>query len=344
MVTRLDDGRKIREFRNGNDSVSDNNPAANNVLDTLDFDIVGDPAVYNTFLGTFVTRLFVGDEGGQLWRIDVSSADPSQWKMSFFFDIYYEHAQAGIDYALRGPIQAAPAMSPVPQRGQLALVFGSGDVDSTSSLSQWAIVYSIKEKLLVDPSSGALLPGSVSYEVNWKRQLNEGEFLSSSPIIYNNTAYFTSFQPDSTDACDGGIGRIWGLDFIQSSTGTTPVGKLDGDGDPTTTGDTVEYIELVDSIPTGLSLISRPACSGNQGVDAATSGGGSSAQGGSSALQASKPGVLELVVQTGSSGQTNSASAPATGNATSQVRKFAQPIPRPSPQVISVSWGQIQNL
>lgn len=339
MVVRLDTGEKIKEFKNGDESVVDGNTAAGNV-NGLEFDVVGSPAAYNTFVGTFVTRLFVGDEGGQLWRIDVSDRDPGKWKMTFFFDPYDDAFSARIDDTVRSPLTSEPALSPVPQRGQVVVVFGTGDLDYATDLSQRTLVYSVKETLKVNSASGGLVAGGVNSEVNWRTTLNEGENLTSRPIVFANVTYFTSFQPDKQDACLGGTGRIWGVDFLASD-GTDPVARFDKDGSTQTTDDVVKFIELEDSIPYGINLISRPSCAGESGVEQAAGSSGSVGSG--SALLAAKPGQLELVVQTGNSGQTSQNSLPAKGGK-GTVNKVHRTVTQPPKQVLSVSWGQIQSL
>ncbi len=337
MVTRLDNGDKIREFRNGNGTVKDKSGAPDNVEDTLDFTIVGDPAVYNTFIGTFVTRIFVGDKGGQLWRIDVSDPDPLKWTMNFFFDPYFENDGSGLGSTARSPLKSEPSMSPVPQRGQLVVVMGTGDLEYATDPAQRAMVFSVKEKMTI---TDAGVVTATTNEVLWKKVLEVGESLTSKPLIYGNVAYFTSFQPDATDACQGGTGRVWGLDFLKSKAGTKePVGKFPLKPIPLNTADFGEKIEIPDVVPYGLSLISRPACSGDSGVSQAAGAGGSN-----SALKGSKGGTTELVVQTGSFGKSDAGALPANPNVPPAVNKIARQLTKPPKQVVGVGWGHIQNL
>lgn len=338
MVTRLSDGAKIREFKNGDTTLIDTSPVVDNV-DGMEFDIVGDPSAYNTFIGTFVTRLFVGDAGGQLWRVDVSDTDPANWKMSWFFDIYHDLSTAAMTDTTRSPLKNAPAMSPLSQRGKLALVFGTGDIDYATDLSQKTVVYSVNET--VDLATGNV----TSDTPNWRRILNEGENLTSRPIIFGSAAYFTSYEADQSDGCKAGVGRIWGLHFTRNTGGQDPepaFTDFDEDGEPKATK--LEYIELVDTIPYGLTLVARPACVGDQGINAAANGGATSINGGNSGIQSAQSGQLELVVQTGTGGATNDASKPAKGSKTPAVKAFHQKLVQPPKQVISVSWGQIQQL
>jgi hypothetical protein len=266
--------------------------------------------------------------------------------MEFFFDVYNNDlVTAKLTSKLRSPLRTAPSMSPVPQRGSLVLIFGSGDLDYATDLSQKTVVYSVKEILGIDTSTGAIT-GRTTVEVNWRKELENGENLTSRPIIFGRVAYFTSFKPDQNDACSGGVGRIWGVDYLLSKGTNETVARFDKDGNPATANDLVEYVELKDSIPYGINLINRPACAENAGIGDAVSGGGAGLPPGSSkksALSSAKPGQLELVVQTGSAGKTNTAAKPAKGG-TPQVKKFHQRLVKPPKQVIGVGWGQIHRL
>ena len=268
--------------------------------------------------------------------------------MQFFFDIYNDLAEEGvvddgsIDSPYRTPLKSAPSMSPLPQRGTLALSFGSGDLDYATDLSQVAVMYSLRETVTLNGSGGV---GDVGSSVNWRRVLNAGETLTSKPIIFGNITYFTSYQPNALDACNVGTGRIWGLDFLNGDVNQKPIPKfelIDATGDKKT----VEYQELDNSIPYGATIVNRPSCSGTSGVGGAANSGalaGAPGSGSTSALNQAKPGKLELVVQTGSVGQTNAAATP-KGSSAANINRFAKELSRPPVQVIGVSWGQVQSL
>ena len=70
-------------------------------------------------------------------------------------------------------------------------------------------------------------------------QLDEGEGLTSDPIVYANVVYFTTWVPDE-DRCEGGTGRLYGLDFTDCSEGIDTNG--DGDLDSSDT----DYVEHED--------------------------------------------------------------------------------------------------
>jgi hypothetical protein len=67
-------------------------------------------------------------------------------------------------------------------------------------------------------------------------ELDEGEGLTSDPIVYAGVVYFTTWVPDE-DRCEGGTGRLYGLDFTDCSEG------LDTNGDGDLDGSDTDYIE-----------------------------------------------------------------------------------------------------
>lgn len=52
----------------------------------FEYPVVGSPALYDSSPGSLVTRGFVGDQRGRMFRLDLSSTDPSKWSADLFFD------------------------------------------------------------------------------------------------------------------------------------------------------------------------------------------------------------------------------------------------------------------
>ncbi|MFT7622366.1 MAG: hypothetical protein ACI9WU_001539, partial [Myxococcota bacterium] len=327
-VVALDTGKKIKEFENATSTVAGASGASDAVPDTLGFDITGDPAAFSTFIGRAITRLFVGDGGGQLWRLDVSSQSTDDWKMQFFFDPYFTHDSATLADTRREALNSAPALAQLPQRGTLAVLFGTGDVNNEEP-NTLTIAYSVSETIAAD--------GTQTSTVNWKRVHALRENMTSAPLVFGNSVHWTSYEAGEDDSCPTGVGRIWGVDIAKDDSGSS-VGTLDVDGLASTTDDIVEFIELTGR-PTGLALVTRPSCAGDQGVGQSVAGGSADA------LQASKSGDIELVVQTGKGGATSgSTEAGSAGGGTSSVNKFSKKLKTPPKRVVAVSWALIHQL
>jgi hypothetical protein len=256
-IVRLDTGEKVAEFSNDTSNVKymSGGEAA------LDFHFTGSPAIYSNVPGVVSTRAFVGDAGGRLWRIDMRPNDPDDWKMELFFDTYEDgplHAQEDSD---RQPLLGAPTLALNASDGHLAVVFGNGGIDHIRTASTSDVgVFSVSETL-----GGGL--DDVSATMNWAHVLEPNERLTGGALIFNKSAYFTTYLADPLDACAAGSGRIYGLHFTSSS-GNDPQGTMDADDDPTTLA-TVSYVGTGEAVPFGVQIIERPSCqpqSGSSGL------------------------------------------------------------------------------
>lgn len=82
--------------------------------------------------------------------------------------------------------------------------------------------------------------------------LNSGEGLTADPFVYAGVAYFTTYEPDGSDVCDLGTGRIYGLRYDDCSPGmdTNADGEANSlDATHTTVGDT--FVSNVTVGPSG---------------------------------------------------------------------------------------------
>lgn len=277
-IVRLDNGERIAEFSNTSNNVVDESAGATSLTHAF----TGSPAIYADVPGVVSTRAFVGDAGGAMWRIDMRSDDPDEWKMQRFYDPYAAGAELEVSDPLeRQPQVGAPALALDNSQGQLSVVFGAGSIDFVSDGAARTGVFSVSEII-----EGA----SVSGELRWHRELDAGESLTGEPLIFGGVAYFTTYVPNNLDACDAGTGRLYGVDFNEGTEGAgtdTSLPALDEDGDPTTI-DPVRYVSTGTAVPYGVQIIERPACVPGAG---AVDGVGGTNLGGGVAR-----GDLELVV------------------------------------------------
>ena len=72
------------------------------------------PTCYQSAPGQIVSRCFIGDSRGMLWRVDLSDPDPSRWSINFFHDPYSAD-DTPVSYQLplksgkRVPVYTSPA-------------------------------------------------------------------------------------------------------------------------------------------------------------------------------------------------------------------------------------------
>jgi type IV pilus assembly protein PilY1 len=177
----------------------------------------------------YIDRLYVGDMGGKVWRIDISNPSPSNWTGKLLFD---SGGRRKIFY---------PPDVCLENNGQWyeMLFFGTGDRADPKEITVSNRIYAVKdengptltESDLRDVSDTLLNDTDTSN--GWYIRLNRhlGEKVLSTPVVYFGAAYFTSFIPDSEqfdDICYVGQGRarLYALGY---KTGD-PVFDLDGLG------------------------------------------------------------------------------------------------------------------
>ncbi len=191
--------------------------------------IPSDIARVDTTGDGYIDRLYVGDMGGKVWRLDIGSTSPSSWTGKLLFD---SGGRRKVFY---------PPDVCLENGGQWyeMLFFGTGDRADPRDVTVSNRIYAIKDK------NGPTLTESDLQDVTdtllndtdtangWYIRLNRhlGEKILSSPVVYFGTAYFTSFIPDSEqfdDICYVGQGRA-ALYALGYKTGD-PVFDLDGLG------------------------------------------------------------------------------------------------------------------
>ncbi len=242
-IVRLDSGEILATFRN---KAADVDPIAPSVTprlvvanarlrDTLlTSPITGQPAAFPAGVGAVSDRIYIGDADGVVWRINLSSTDPTQWKMEPFFDAYNAKVDpptdaSGAVMTLTGdmaeagqPIFTAPVVS-TDQAGAVILNFSTGNQDfvdapyfpatvaaygaAGETLPAMGTIWSVREvedvsleKIRVDPRWFLRLPG--------------GERVTGPLQLFNGQLFFTSMWPVSgSGICTEGETRLWGLDY-----------------------------------------------------------------------------------------------------------------------------------
>ncbi len=221
--------------------------------------VTGSVAAYNTFPGSVISRAFVGDGKGRMLRVDLRSDDPTKWYVHLFHDT-----------GTATPIQIRPSLS-TGRDGRVVAIFGNGDIDNLERRETGNKVVSVSEKIVLN-EDGSLK--RVDPVVNWILRLGANEKLTGTPLVTNSTAYFPTFVPSTTVACDRGNGRIWAIDFQGNDPDATNdiIGRFDPNGRDfdednqdradVTLSDNRAYFDLnFDSVVIGqLTLASDPVC------------------------------------------------------------------------------------
>lgn len=178
--------------------------------------VSGTPALFDGRPGNLVTRGFVGDAAGRLFRIDMTHEDPAQWSVGLFFDPADISGYA--DDTKFGPAAFKPALvkGSADLNNDLLVFYGLGEVGDLSTSDSKQLIIAVREKMEVtfDQDSSST---SFTSERVWHREfdsVNFSEKLTSAPVVFNGGVYFTTFVESTDDYCAPGWSRIYGLAYL----------------------------------------------------------------------------------------------------------------------------------
>lgn len=176
-------------------------------VDEMIFPITGTPAAYGALPGQPTTRVFVGDAGGRMWRIDTSDSDPAQWSMRVFHDPY----PGGRDDPNRQPVFYEPSLA-LRSGGQLTVQYVTGDPDNLQDQAgnHDHKLVSLTERINVLDDGGIEAAAATNFAVTFQ----PGEVPSSPTLVFDSTIFFGTYVHDQDTPCSFGETRIWGLDFV----------------------------------------------------------------------------------------------------------------------------------
>jgi type IV pilus assembly protein PilY1 len=233
----------------------------------FDSPMTGTPVVYPPDVGAIAQQVFIGDADGTMWRLDLTSTDPTQWRAAMFFDSYNAQVDNynSTDTNHLAYDSEAIAITPITtldRQGNITLQYATGDQQTytasytipgqpTQVRDEVNFVYSLK--LAPNPS----VPGALQSAVNWYYAFDRGERVSGPMAVFDDTFYFATFAPPNPLVglvCNGGT--LWGFDYEvpPSSCGT---GVVDWQGYATGCGGNPR-----DFLPLGY-LANPPDANGN---------------------------------------------------------------------------------
>jgi hypothetical protein len=213
----------------------------------FDSEISGAPALFDATPGSVVSRGYVGDSKGRLYRINFNidrnndgKLEPEDWTLDLMFDPNDAIQGAGLraqvvaavpglvngaDPINFGPASFRPAIALDANR-QIVVVYGLGERGETSTAGQAQAMIALRERF--DTTD----PNKLDYSgdaVLWTHAFGLAEKLTGEPVIFNNGVYFTSFKEDPADRCLAGKSRIWGVSFLGAvAADGTPLKKIQG--------------------------------------------------------------------------------------------------------------------
>jgi type IV pilus assembly protein PilY1 len=321
-IVRLDTGEIVRTFRLNVTDVSSELQARTTQAD-LDAPITGQPVAFPGGIGVVADRIFVGDADGRLFKVDVSSSDPSKWTMKIFADLFPATLQAktGAGFNEGQPIQLPPSVS-VDASGNVVLDVASGDQNLLGPApTVYNRVFSLSEVVSANKAS-------TTTKVNWYSNYDGGERVMGPMVLFNNSIYFATYRPPlSTDACSSGQSTIRGghyLNVLGSQAGSPSTDLGAGPDQPLTP---VSF----NAVTSGVAAVQDPDCSvvADDSVGDPVLGYGHQLN-----FSSISTGQFKLVFETGNLKQSGSAKGVSVGT---------QEIVLPPPPTLSTieSWASI---
>ncbi len=184
------------------------------------------PTPFDTNGNGKADTIYAGDIKGNLWKFDVSSATPSNWKVAI----------SGAPLFVSGtskPIISPPSVSFHPKGGQLVLfgtgkyletadttsinaqtVYGIWDDSSSATVAAGALVQQVITDGTIRTATRNLVPYSTTIKGWYVNLPVSGERITGVPSLEDGILVFTTIMP-SISPCDfGGRGVVNALDFL----------------------------------------------------------------------------------------------------------------------------------
>lgn len=167
--------------------------------------MAGGVSVFTGAVGAMVTRAFMSDQEGVLWRLDMASTDPTNWTAAPFYDLFWAGDETDSQPSFFPPVLT------VDEEGAVVVLQASGDIDLLDAPFVNHVA-SLTERITFDATGAA---SSVEAEVNWRKELEEGEQATGPLDLFDGVVYFGTFksETDPVDACEAGYSRIWGVHY-----------------------------------------------------------------------------------------------------------------------------------
>jgi hypothetical protein len=165
-----------------------------------------------------------------MYKACIDSEDPDDLQWVEFFDPVDDG-----DLSRRPEVYFAATTS-WHTDGQLGVYWGSGTPYDRDYSSSPGYLFAVKDSNPKSCSSFDVNPMTDCGD-NGIYELDPGEGLTADPIVYAGVVYFTTWVPEE-DRCEGGAGRLYGIDFEDCSEGLDS--NDDGDVD-STDKDYIEY-------------------------------------------------------------------------------------------------------
>lgn len=338
MVVELESGAILRKFETGDLELT-GMPQTLASKDDLGY-FYADAACYDATPGQLVSRCFLGDSRGMLWRLDMTSSKPNEWKLQFFHDAYGgPGTPVGMARPIvspdRAPVASAPSIS-TNRNGELVVIYGTGDPTDSATATRVHTVYSLTEQFAVG-AGGTLNGAAPKATLNWVKAMGAFERFVGPPTTFALYSYWASWSLQQMGACQAGTARLWGARYERAQSASDPTdlqGAFVNPASPANKASNLDVVDIGADRPSPVDVQAIPACRGNCNPTdpACVAQLGASAQ----AIGASKP-RFELSVSSGNATTQSGNQTPKAGAAPS-VGSVAHDVPQPRTAAVVTGW------
>lgn len=180
--------------------------------DGISSPLTGSVVSYSGEVGVTASRAFMSDQDGMIWRLDMTSANPVDWDITPFHDVFYNEAPDFGEPAYNPPVLSTDAT------GNVVLLQATGDVDVLDGTTANRVV-SLTEAINFD-STGSFDPATdVTATLNFEEVLRAGEQVTGPLALFGGVVYFGTFysSASASNACNFGESRVMGMGYIDQA-------------------------------------------------------------------------------------------------------------------------------
>lgn len=168
---------------------------------TIQTPMTGAVSLFTGQTGSISTRAYVTTADGVLWRLDMSSPNPTNWTFRPLHDLYW------YDGALAGHASHDPPVVSIDGQRRPIIILGTGDPENFETPGNNYVV-SLAE-------NATAVPFVATAEINWEIRLRPQEMVTGPIELFDGRVYFGTFVSGATaaNACEVGSSRLWGVDY-----------------------------------------------------------------------------------------------------------------------------------
>ncbi|MBI4721401.1 MAG: hypothetical protein HY769_00070 [Candidatus Stahlbacteria bacterium] len=168
--------------------------------------VIDMPSAINGPPDGFIDYVYIGDIGGQMWKLDIKGNSVAQWQGYRVFKSQQDQ-----------PFYYPPACA-FDKQWNFWLFFGGGDRDSVRKTNTFNRFYGMRDNgqtaYYTDADLKDVTGGGTANDNGWYIKLNKDEKSLAKSLVFGEVSYFTTYEPTTDDPCLAlGIARLYRVGF-----------------------------------------------------------------------------------------------------------------------------------